>query len=637
MTLVLINCKDCMSGNHDKCASNTCLCADDNHGVKKESLADGVLVRNYMDAPKDEPMNYERARKDSDRLKNFQDDGLGNNSPSFVLTEMTKLLITTEHIISKFEIIKKLTEWCKTYRVDLPLIDISIEIVFSDIDYFEYIKSIARYLGKENKRIQLDKTQLIEAGEWIRGSKAIKRIELTGDMLFFNGKYYERNAEALIRRIARDIVVGKPKTNDITEIVHYIKDKSDIITWKDIEHSIHIKCLNNGLYDIKTGVFVTKFNPEYIILNQIPHNYNENSTYGKIDEIVDSLISSKEDKQSFYDFISSCLHPYTGIDYQFGFVGIAGTGKSELGKLVQFVLGEGNHKDNKIHDIAKDPTTQIDAAFSMVNIDDDLNDQSIKQIDVIKKWVTQSSFTARGIYSQPTTFRPMSRLMFAANDLYEIPNHDDAEAIYDRTYLVRINKKYRHGTEEIKNVMQKVATDCQLDGFLTYLLKNATWMAENESYHHPIPVSKVESIWNTFGNRILEFKEKWIVIDARHRLDSADPFNKWSEYCNTHNYKTKTRKEFKEIFDELVGNIPTKTRKMVEGTAESVEVYAYTGIRIKTNEEILFEEQKTLKTEDNQQALEAPLISYIKIFLENKNKNKKNIKSTELLELGDKS
>lgn len=636
MTLVLINCKDCISGNHDKCSSESCLCADDNHGIKEDSLLDGVLVRSYMDAPKDEPMNYERARKDSDRLKNFQDDGLGNNSPEFVLIEMTKLLIITKHIISKFEIIKELTEWCKSNRVDVRIIDDSIEIVFSDIDYFGYIKSIAHQLGMKNEKVQFDKSQLIEAGEWIRGSKAIKRIELTGDMLFFNGKYYERNAEALIRRIARDIIHGKPKTNDITEIVHYIEDKSNIITWKDIEHSIHIKCLNNGLYDIKTGVFVTKFNPDYIILGQIPHNYNESSTYNEIDKVVDSLIENKEDKQSFYDFISTCLHPYTGVDFQFGFVGIAGTGKSQLGELVKLVLGQDNYKGNKIHDIAKDQTTQIDAAFSMLNFDDDLNDQSIKQIDVIKKWVTQSTFTARSIYKQPTTFRPMSRLMFSANDLYEIPNHDDAEAVYDRTYLVRIDKKYRHGTEEIKNIMSKVATDTQLDGFITFLLKNATWMAENEKYHYPIPVSKVESIWNTYGNRIAEFKKKWVIVDTRHRLDSADPFNKWTEYCNLHHYKTKTRKEFKEIFDELVGNIPTKTRKIVEGTAESVEVYAYTGIRLKTDEEITFEEQNKLSGKPDEKALKALLISYMIMFSKIK-KNKIKIKSTELLELGDNS
>jgi phage/plasmid-associated DNA primase len=280
---------------------------------------------------------------------------------------------------------------------------------------------------------------------------------------------------------------------------------------------------------------------------------------------------------------------------------------------------------------------QKSAAFKMLNYDDDLNDQSIRQIDVIKKWVTQSEFTARGIYEQPTTFRPMSRLMFSANDLYEIPNADDAEAIYDRTYLVRIDKKYRHRDGEIKNVMKKVATDEQLDGFLTYLLQNAFWIANEEKYHHPISLSTVESIWNTLGNRIKEFKKKWIVDEPSYRLDSNDPFNKWSEYCITNNYHAKSKKEFKEIFDELVGNTPTKTRKKLDGSEESVEIYAYTGIRLKTDEEIQEEEQNKIDPSESEEALKALIFLSLSLNFKTFNKIKNSMKSTELLELGEES
>lgn len=606
MTLVLINCKECMKGEHNICKNpETCLCASDNHGVKVTTLKDGVLVRDYMDFPKDEPMKYEQAQRDAERLKNFQENGLGNNSPSFVLVEMTKLLIVTKHMVSKFDLVDTLIEWCKKYRVEISEIDDAIETVFSDIDMFEIIKKTSNFIGQSKKITKFDKSQIIEAGEWLIGCYHIKRIELTGNLLFFNGKYYETDAEALIRRNFR-IINTKCKTNDVTEVVKYIEDTCKLITWKDIEHSIHLKCMLNGIYDIKSGVFSIEFNPEYIILNQIPHNYNELATFEDIEKTVTTLIPDEKHRQSYFDFLSSCFHPYTGIDFQFGMLGRTGSGKSQLGKLAMFVMGDKNFKEASIHLIANDQTTQKDTAFVMLNIDNDLSHESIKHIDVLKKWITQDGFTGRRIYEYSSTFRPMSRLMFMANDLYEIPNSDDADAIYDRTYIIRVDKKFRHQSNEVKRIMEKTATVPQLEGFTTYLLKNATWMHQNEKYHFSMSVNEVEDVWNTFGNRIKMFIEKWIERGV-FRTESSEPYNKWIGYAITKGYKSRDKKQFKAIFEELIGNTPTKTRK------DDIEIYAYTGFRIKSDEEIA-EEETTPFIPKNEEALKALFHSRSIIF-----------------------
>ena len=597
MMEIMINCKECMEGNHDKCSKENCLCKNDKHG---ESLIYGVVEDTTASPPIDEPFDFENGRRDAERLDDLIDNGPGNNSPLFALLEITKLLIYSKHIVSKFDLVRELKAWCVKYRIEIAEVDVALEIVFGDMDVFENVKIISNSLGRVKKNVLFDKTQLIEAGEWLKGRYFIKRIEVTGDLLFFNDQYYETNAEALIRRNARNII-AKPKTTDISEIVKYIEDTCQVITWKDIEHSIHLKCLLNGIYDIKNGVFSCKFNPDYIILNQIPHNYNEIATYDKIDAKVKTLIPNDNSRQSYYDFLSSCLHPYTGIDFQFGCIGRTGTGKSQLAFLAEFLLGEKNVKDATIHLLAKDQTTQKNVAFKMLNIDGDLSNESIKQIDVIKKWITQDKFTARGIYEQSSDFRPMSRLMFMANDLYEIANPDDADAIYDRTYIIRVDKKFRHEEGEIKNVMKKVSTDDQLEGFITYLLKNASWMFLNESYHHKLPVSEVESIWNTFGNRIKIFVKTWIEKGPSYRIETSEPFNKWMSYCILHDFKPKTKKHFSDIFDEIVGNTPTKTR--IDGN----ECYAYAGFRIKTDEEVAKEQTVPFLEE----ALRAPALSSI--------------------------
>ncbi len=574
-----------MAGHCDQCVTSNCLCASDNHGIPDPTKipASGIKDWGYFVYPKEEPREYEKVLEEYEELEKILEDNNWSGDELYTLIRLVKLIVHTRHRVSVFDIASLIRPWCLKNDIKPTMIDDAIETAFSDVEFFDDVKNISRCLGQSKRKVLFGATQLIEAAEWIKGRYHMKRIELTGDLLFFNDKFYQRDADALIRRVGRERV-SKPKTKDMTEVVKYIEDTCDIITWQHIESSIHLKCLLNGIYDIKTGIFYSEFNPDYIILNQIPHHYDESKSFSKIDEKVTSIIPDKNSRQSFYDFISSCFHPYTGIDYQFGSVGGTGTGKSQLGKLAEMAVGEENVGDATIHLIAKDQTTQKNMAFKMLNIDYDLNSESIKQLDVIKKWITQDKFTARGIYEQSSSFKPMSRLMFMANDLYEISNPDDAEAIYDRTYIIRVDRKFRHQQEEIKRVMEKTATKDELDGFVTFLLKNATWMYDNESYHHTISSIDVENIWNTFGNRIKMFVDKWFEKGEAYRTESSEPFNKWMSYCIKKGFKAKDKKQFSSIFNEIVGNTPSVTR------IDGVECRAYTGFRIKTDEEIADEE-----------------------------------------------
>ncbi len=575
----LVNCQECRDGDCKKCLfPDSCKCAFYEH---KENLNVGVRVNIKMDTPKKEPRFFEQCMKDKERLDAMFDDGLGENSAEFQIPEMVKLMISVGHIVSKIQIKEVLNKWCKRFGVDAD-VDTLITWAFEDSTTFLILKQICFFLGTQKKKVMFDKDQLIEASYFIMGRYHIKRVELNGNMLFFNDKYYEKNAEPLIRRKAREILL-KSKNGDVNEIVKMVEDSCKIITWKDIEDSIHLKCLTNGVYNIKEGVFTESFSPDNIILNLIPHEYNINNTWDNINEKVTEIISNEVDRESYYDSLSTALHPYTGIDFQFGGIGQPGTGKSQICELSTMVLGDDNVSASPIHLVASDLTTQKDIAFNFLNIDMDMSNESVKNIDVLKRWITQDKFTARGIYEHSTTFRPMARICFMANDLYEISNPDDADAIYERTHIIKINKKFRGQEEQIKNLFKKVGVPSELSGFITYLLRNATDIFTNQRIRHPINTSTVRDTWNTHGNRIKEFVETW-TTQGDFRVEPVEIWNRWLSFTNLNDYKAKDKKKFKEIFDEIVGNSPTKTSKVSDG--QRSEFYAYSGFRLLRDEEI---------------------------------------------------
>ena len=617
MMEVLINCKECLIGNHEKCSDEKCLCKTDNHGVKISTLKDGVKAVDVVDS--------DNSKWDSDRLNDLLDNGIGTNTPEYMMPEIVKLLVTVRKIISKISIKSILKDLCirKGYAADL---DGWVEIAWSDSDMFSKLKQICFETGKNRDYILFESGQLIEVAWYLMGRYHIKRIELNGNMLFFNDRYYESNAEQLIRRNARGLLI-KSKNGDMNEVVKMVEDSCKVITWKDIEQHTHLKCLKNGVYDIKSGIFVEDFSPDNIILNLIPHNYDEMTNFNEINKIVSEIITDKRDRQSYYDSLSTSLHPYTGIDFQFGGVGQAGTGKSQICELSIMVLGEDNVSASPIHLIASDLTTQKDVAFKFLNIDMDMSNENIKNIDVLKRWITQDKFTARGIYEHNTTFRPMARLCFMANDLYEIANIDDAEAIYERTHIIRIDKKFRGTENQIRNVFRKVATEDQLNGFVTYLLKNATEIFNLQRIHHPMSLNSVKDIWNIFGNRVKEFFETWCV-KGEFREDQNDVWNRWISFANLKNYQIKDKKKFHPIFDEIVGNTPTKTR--IGSGEDSKQVYAYQGFRLLRDEEVnifrAFGEKQA-------QSSRSSILCLLNINSKNKKINLIEDKIKELLEL----
>ncbi|KFM22050.1 hypothetical protein AAA799B03_00388 [Marine Group I thaumarchaeote SCGC AAA799-B03] len=241
-----VNCQNCREEKHDNCERpDSCKCAYYEHS---NNLLIGVRVSKNMDIPKHEPLEYENALRDSERLKEIIENGRENNSEDFTIRELTKLLILSDHKISIIDIKKIIETWCDKFgiiRIDIGDI---ITSTLQDPEIFTNVKDIALNLGQRKKEIVFDKSQLIEASHWLMGRFNIKRIELTGDLIFFNDQYYEKNAEALIRRNVRTCLI-KSKNNDVNEIVKYIEDSCIIVKSSDIENFTHLKCLLNGVYD----------------------------------------------------------------------------------------------------------------------------------------------------------------------------------------------------------------------------------------------------------------------------------------------------------------------------------------------------------------------------------------------------
>ena len=178
--------------------------------------------------------------------------------------------------------------------------------------------------------------------------------------------------------------------------------------------------------------------------------------------------------------------------------------------------------------------------------------------------------------------------MFMANELPELIDGSDSNAIYDRTHIIKLTKKFRHSPDEIKNIAETVCTNKQLDGFITYLLKNATWIWNKQKLHVKIEPLDTKETWNTKGNRIKNFFMTYCQVEIG-RVDQNIVFNKWMQFASMKGFEVGDKKKFLQIFSEICGNILSNT------TVEGMNTMAFSGFIMKSDEDIKKNSQSTIK------------------------------------------
>lgn len=510
-------------------------------------------------------------------------------------------------IINKAEIHANITEWfVQVQRIEklqeksdknytskadeFPIKDV-IKMTFNNKVVLESLKNLAREYGRLKEKITLSNDQHVEASAYLIERFHVKRHGLDGKLLYYNDVHYDYTATEFLFREAIDMMV-RAKNTDLKEVFYNIKNKAPTITLQEIMQHAHIICLKNGLYNIKTRKFSSKFSPEYYVFDQTPYNYDSTVPFGTIQKFVNDMIPNENDRQFFYDFSSICFHPYNGIYFQLGLVGPPGTGKTQLVILTKYCFDEDMVHDATIQMISDDATVRQDTAMGRINAEGDMHDVGIKTISNLKRFISQEGFTDRAIYDHSKKYRPSSRVMFSANSLYEIPNEQDALAIYDRTKLIKFEEKIRHTGKDKKDFVENHIPKEEFGGYVTFLLNNASDIWERQNTKYTLNPAEARDIWNEVGNYIRQFVDKYIVKDSHSTVKALDIKDKCEEYFENHDDIDKSFKpgEFYKILDEVTRKEREKVK--LHGTNDSV--LGYHGLRLKTDGEIEHEEQQRL-------------------------------------------
>lgn len=357
-----------------------------------------------------------------------------------------------------------------------------------DSALYSYILTLTNNgFSKEESRecIQIINKYILKDSLTDSDIERITRDDAFPEDTFFDGRKFLHNNFALflknndhIKRINgqlhvyRDGVYVAGKREIESQMIRYIptmKDsqRNEVMKYLEITCPSNVEpadaryiAFNNGIYDITTNELLD-FNPDIILTNKIPWDYDETAYSELADDTLNKLSCNDPQIRSLLEeCIGYCFYRRNEMSKAFILTGEGANGKSTFLDIVKNVLGAKNYSALDLE--------ELDERFSvatlggvLANIGDDISDGFLqgKAIANFKKIVSGNQVKAE-IKNDPNIFfvKPYAKILMSANNLPRIRS-GGSSAILRRLVIIPFNA---HFSKE----------DEGYDPYITYKLKD---------------------------------------------------------------------------------------------------------------------------------------------------------------------
>lgn len=364
--------------------------------------------------------------------------------------------------------------------------------------------------------------------------------------------------------------------------------------FKKMDENRDLVGFENGVYDLKTGIFRNGSPDDYITFSTGRNYY----AYGDDDEEMLNLLDylrkvyvNPRILEYFLDFVCSCLQGGNRNKIFAVFTGPGDAGKTMIVKLLTlvfgdyslnfpretFVMGRGSSAGGARPDLARVRGKRI-AFVKEIASNEKLH------IGMVKEMTGNDSFFARNIYEKGMDINPMFTLILMCNDPPEIPAHD--EPTWNRVKVIPHESCFPKPDDPKKKVPEDVEEQIKqkifpqdphfeekleyFAGPLTSLLfKKFKDYIVRKGLKEPEEIRKSSYRYKVRNNVFIQFFESRIEKDEESSLrlkDTFDEFKKWyaENYPSYSLNKDRIGKiKFKEEMIKQIGDMDEKGVKWV--------------------------------------------------------------------------
>lgn len=298
---------------------------------------------------------------------------------------------------------------------------------------------------------------------------------------------------------------------------------------------------NNGIYDIFSDDLLD-FDPNFVITNKIPFDYNPNAESELVDKTLNKLACNDPEVRALLEeMVGYCFYTRNELGKAFVLIGDKSNGKSTFLDMITTALGSDNVSSLDMNEL--DETFKTAELFGkLANIGDDIGDEFIPNSAIFKKLVTGNRVNVQRKYANPFDFNNYSKLLFSANNLPRIK--DKTGAVQRRLVIIPFHATFsksdpdydpfiRYKLVEPKNVEYLIK--CGVQGLKRVL--------ENQAFSECKQVEKELKDYEAVNNPITVFMDELEEEDVINE-STRDVYSKYQQYCLADNLQPMGLGEF---------------------------------------------------------------------------------------------
>lgn len=302
---------------------------------------------------------------------------------------------------------------------------------------------------------------------------------------------------------------------------------------------------NNGIYNINTGQ-LEPFNPDIIVTNKIPHNYNYDAYNETMDSVLDKVSCNDDQIRDLLEEVAGYLfYRRNELRKAFIFIGDKANGKSTYLDALTYMVGEDNTTALDLKELG-DRFRTAELFGKLVCAGDDIGDEFIPNPAVFKKIVSGDPIVVERKGQDPFTLYNYAKPIFSANNIPRIK--DKTGAVLDRLVIVPFNATFSKSDEDYDPYIKyKLRSESAMEYLIQVALDGLKRVLKNNGFTICQAVQNELDEYSEQNNPVIGFlKELEPEIDI-YNQPTRDVYLRYKLYCSENGFTPMSAGEFSKI------------------------------------------------------------------------------------------
>lgn len=397
--------------------------------------------------------------------------------------------------------------------------------------------------------------------EHIKNTYHIKKVN--GQLHIYQDGVYVPYPDKIEKAMYNEISsLTDARRKEVLKQLNLICDEIDLD-----DQNANLIAFQNGIYDLNTDT-LQPFNPNIVITNRIPWDYNP-AAYSKLaDETLNNIACNDEQvRKILEECVGACFYRSNTLGGGKAFIltGEGSNGKSTFIEIIQSILGRKNYSVLDFKNL-DDKFSTIMLFGKLANLGDDISDEFNSDVSVFKKIVTGNEIDAQQKGQPKFEFKPFCKLIFSANTIPRIRDHTGAAQ--RRLLIIPFDAHFSKNDPNYDNtIIWKLKEQDAMEYFIRIGVEGLKRVVNNKCYSDSVKVDEQLEEYRIENNPVLSFVND-VGIESIENEPTTMVYLRYSTYCAESGFKPLARnifpKQMKRLTPLDIGFGKDRNRKTIK-------------------------------------------------------------------------